>query len=326
MRSKSLVGHGELGVAAVDVIAGEQRRVAKVLAPEVQKRHTPQVQPSHGTPTRSPIATVAPGPVSIRPTISCPGIMRLAPVELTVDDVQIGAADPARRHADEHLTRLRFRRRHLGEHQWPPRTLEHHGLHGPMLRKPENGTGRIAGSSQRSDAPAPLYGEAAVNDFDEFFADHYAWVVGSLALACGDRGEAEDAAQEGFTKAMLRWRSVSRYDRPATWVYVVAVRELRRSLRRRERSSAADLADDAPVLDPAVAVVTTDVITRALDRLAPRQRLAVVLRFHGDLTVPDVAKAMQCSEGTVKATLHAALSRLRVDLGDRSLEGAPDGA
>ena len=45
---------------------------------------------------------------------------------------------------------------------------------------------------------------------------------------------------------------------------------------------------------------------------------------HGDLTVPEIARAMRCSQGTVKSTLHAALGRLRVDLGDRDLEGVRD--
>ena len=54
--------------------------------------------------------------------------------------------------------------------------------------------------------------------------------------------------------------------------------------------------------------------------------LAVVLRFHGDLSVHDIASAMGCSEGSVKASLHAALGHLRVSLADRDLEGASDGA
>jgi hypothetical protein len=58
-----------------------------------------------------------------------------------------------------------------------------------------------------------------VDDFDRFFMDHYARVVGSLRLAGGEVGEAEDAAQDAFAKAMVRWKSVSTMARPATWVY-----------------------------------------------------------------------------------------------------------
>jgi RNA polymerase sigma factor (sigma-70 family) len=161
-----------------------------------------------------------------------------------------------------------------------------------------------------------------VDDFDEFFFEHYARVVASLRLAGGDLGDAEDAAQDGFAKAMQRWGSVSLMDRPATWVYVVAVRELRRRARR--GSDSADV-PNADVPDHAEGVVSTEVVAQALRSLPPRQRLAVVLRFHADLTVTEVARAMSCSDGTVKSTLHTALVRLRVDLGDRGLEGAHDG-
>lgn len=159
-----------------------------------------------------------------------------------------------------------------------------------------------------------------MDDFDEFFTEHYSRVVGSLELAGGTAGDAEDAAQEAFVKAMLRWRSVSGMERPATWVYVVAVRALRRRLGR-DRSVAERRTDERAVTDQAEEVVTAAVISKALATLPARQRFAVVLRFHGDLTVPEIARAMRCSQGTVKSTLHAALGRLRVELGDRDLEG-----
>jgi len=170
----------------------------------------------------------------------------------------------------------------------------------------------------------PLYGERVVDDFDRFFFEHYPRVVGSLRLA-GEVSEAEDAAQEAFAKAMLRWRSVSVMERPATWVYVVALRELRRRGRREDLSGTGRSADGAAVPDHAGMVVTAAVIEHALRGLPPRQRLAVVLRFHADLTVREVGRVMRCSEGTVKSTLHAALDRLRVDLGDVGLEGLHDG-
>ena len=165
-----------------------------------------------------------------------------------------------------------------------------------------------------------------MDDFDGFFSEHYARVVGSLRLAGGEISEAEDAAQEAFAKAMMRWKSVSLMDRPATWVYVVAVRELRRRTgRRREASDAGDAVNDIALPDHAGTVVTAAVIDRALRALPPRQRLAVVLRVHAALTVPEVGRAMRCSEGTVKSTLHAALGHLRVDLRNLRLEGLPDG-
>jgi RNA polymerase sigma-70 factor (ECF subfamily) len=162
-----------------------------------------------------------------------------------------------------------------------------------------------------------------VGDFEEFFAEHYARVVRSLVLALGHTAEAEDAAQDAFTRALRRWSAVSAMARPGTWVYVVAVRQLRRRLGRGGRSRNLEGGSSATsVGDPAVILVTADWIEGALDGLPARQRLAIVLRFYADLSVADIARAMRCSQGTVKSTLHAALSRLRVDLADEVLEGS----
>lgn len=164
-----------------------------------------------------------------------------------------------------------------------------------------------------------------MDDFDEFFTEHYARVVGSLELAGGTAADAEDAAQEAFVKAMLRWRSVSVMDRPATWVYVVAVRAMWRR-RGRDRSFEESTSEGQSVSDETESVVTAAVISKALDTLPARQRLAVVLRFHGDLNVPEIARAMRCSQGTVKSTLHSALARLRIDLDETTREGVNDEA
>jgi RNA polymerase sigma-70 factor (ECF subfamily) len=154
--------------------------------------------------------------------------------------------------------------------------------------------------------------------FDLFFADNYAAVVRALAVATGDPMAAEEMAQEAFARALRRWRDVASMDRPATWVYVVAVREFGRQ--RRHRSYATDrqrlLASsiEAPP-DPAAALDEHDRLARLVNELAPRQRMAVVLRFYADLSLAEVADAMDCAVGTAKATIHAALAHLRVHLG-----------
>ena len=69
-----LGGDGELGVAAVDVVAGEAGVLAEVLAPLAAVAAVPSAQPSQGTPTRSPSAKrSAPSPAATTsPTIWCP--------------------------------------------------------------------------------------------------------------------------------------------------------------------------------------------------------------------------------------------------------------
>jgi RNA polymerase sigma factor (sigma-70 family) len=64
--------------------------------------------------------------------------------------------------------------------------------------------------------------------------------------------------------------------------------------------------------DHASAVATTVDLREALNRLSGRQRAAVVLRYLVDLPTSDIATALGCAEGTVKATLAQSLAILRI--------------
>lgn len=105
-------------------------------------------------------------------------------------------------------------------------------------------------------------------------------------------------------------------DRPDGWVYVVAMNQLRDHWRRtdRRRDREADLGDSAA--DNTGGVATRLSVRDAIAVLPARQRQAVVLRYLADLPLADVADAMGCAIGTVKATLHQALQTMRVDLDD----------
>ena len=149
-----------------------------------------------------------------------------------------------------------------------------------------------------------------MRDFDGFFGAEYLRVLRSLTLVLGDGQRAEDAAQEAFARAYRRWSAVGQMERPGTWVYVVALRSERRRLARDAKRS-------SPELEAVGASGVDEVIDRvwlldALAKLSARQRCAVVLRYYADLPVADVAAAMGCAPGTVKATLHTALERLQV--------------
>jgi RNA polymerase sigma-70 factor (ECF subfamily) len=151
--------------------------------------------------------------------------------------------------------------------------------------------------------------------FEQFFEAQYPRVCRALWLGLGGDCEPEDAAQEAFARAFQKWSSLSRLERPATWVFVVAVRQARRNQHRRDRSLKASVSASEPRL-PTEDVASRLTVATALGQLAPRQRMAIVLRYYADLPVKDMAKAMSCREGTVKATIHSAHDRLRSLLSD----------
>lgn len=179
----------------------------------------------------------------------------------------------------------------------------------------------MPGRRQNIDAAKPTallrgswFGEPRVNEgFEAFFGEHYGGVERAVALAIGERGRAEELTQEAFARAYRRWRSVSTMDRPVAWVYVVAMNAERKRWRREQNAPTLE-SPAASHDDLASAVVTTILLREAIVRLPPRQRAAIVLRYLADLSIAEVAQAMGCAEGTVKATIHQALKNLRVDV------------
>ena len=89
------------------------------------------------------------------------------------------------------------------------------------------------------------------------------------------------------------------------------VRDGRRRDRREPRW---DTTLDTAAPDASGGVTTALSVRDAIATLPARQREAVVLRYLADLSLAEVADAMGCAVGTVKATLHHALGALRVQL------------
>jgi RNA polymerase sigma-70 factor, ECF subfamily len=52
------------------------------------------------------------------------------------------------------------------------------------------------------------------DDFEEFYKASYRRVVALVAAIVGDRHQAEDIAQEAFSRALTRWHRVARYELP----------------------------------------------------------------------------------------------------------------
>jgi RNA polymerase sigma-70 factor (ECF subfamily) len=79
-------------------------------------------------------------------------------------------------------------------------------------------------------------GQGSGRSFEEFFAATYGRLVGLLFAFVHDRAQAEDAVQDAFASAWLRWPVLRRYHDPEAWVRMVAFRRAidhqRRSVRQ----------------------------------------------------------------------------------------------
>ncbi len=152
---------------------------------------------------------------------------------------------------------------------------------------------------------------------EALFRQSYASIVQSLVLAGADQAVAEEATQEAFAQAWVRWDRISRYDNPGAWVRRVAINKLRNAHRSRLRQEAAvqrlNSGSNSGVATAAVLGESDSGLLRGLQQLPYKQRLSAVL-YYVDLSTAEVAQAMGISQGSVSQHLSRARSALRAHL------------
>jgi RNA polymerase sigma-70 factor (sigma-E family) len=153
-------------------------------------------------------------------------------------------------------------------------------------------------------------------EFREFM--HARWpVMVRLAYAlAGDQGHAEDVAQAAFARAYASWPKVRRAGNPEAYVRRIVINEnLNRFRKPRVAERLIDVLPDvlagSGAVDATRQVDDRSALIAALQRLGPRQRAVIVLRYWMDLTETEIAAALGCSVGTVKSQASSALATLR---------------
>jgi RNA polymerase sigma-70 factor (sigma-E family) len=162
--------------------------------------------------------------------------------------------------------------------------------------------------------------QAGGTAFEEAFPDLYRLAYRVAFRLLGDRGDAEDAAQEPLARAHLRWHKL--VGRPEGWVVTVATNLAIDRIRRRRRPPTSGT--EPLALVDAHLPERID-LARALKRLTTRQRHVVVLRYLADRSELEVAETLGCSPGSVKTHASRGLAALRMELGDFETGGG-DGA
>jgi len=135
-------------------------------------------------------------------------------------------------------------------------------------------------------------------------------------LLTGDWGHAEDLLQTALAKTYLHWGRVCAADHPEAYVRRVLVNTYASWWRRRWRGELPhDVLPEVPATDRWSDVDARGALRDAIARLPRRMRAVVVLRFHEDMTEPEVARVLGISVGTVKSHTAKALAKLRADAG-----------
>jgi RNA polymerase sigma factor (sigma-70 family) len=154
-----------------------------------------------------------------------------------------------------------------------------------------------------------------VEDFAALYERTYQAVFRTVLAICTDSALAADLTQDAYVLAYRR-RSTFRGDVPVdAWLHRIAVNTALGGLRKRKvrwvepldperQERPGRLPDPGDALD----------VRRALAKLEPRARAAVVLRFYHDHDYATIASILGTSSGTVGSLLSRSLDRMRRDL------------
>jgi RNA polymerase sigma-70 factor (ECF subfamily) len=146
--------------------------------------------------------------------------------------------------------------------------------------------------------------------FEEFFEEQKDRLLRILSVITGSRAEAEDLAQEAFTRVLTRWAEVAVMEDPAGYLHRTAM-NLFRNQYRRARVALGRTVGLGPEQDVFKPVEDRDTAVRALGALTARQRAALVLTEALGYSGEEAGRLLGIKAATVWALTHQARTALR---------------
>ncbi|RYE72146.1 MAG: RNA polymerase sigma factor [Oxalobacteraceae bacterium] len=139
------------------------------------------------------------------------------------------------------------------------------------------------------------------------------------ARILGNNADAEDVTQEAVIRAVRyapRWQSgTARLD---TWLHAVVLNLCRDRLRKRQRTSTAEVPDSADAaLNPEEALIESErgqQVSAAIGQLPERQREAIMLVHYQDMNAADAARVLDISIEALESLLARGRRSLKQEL------------
>ncbi|HJQ83513.1 MAG TPA: RNA polymerase sigma factor [Candidatus Binatia bacterium] len=153
----------------------------------------------------------------------------------------------------------------------------------------------------------------------ELVERHRAEILRYLVRMLGDPDEAQDACQEVFLRAHRAFGRLRADSNPRAWLYRIATNSALNAARQRTRTAArlvdADCDAVAAVAGSPEQREDLRAVVRAVERLPPRQRAALMLRRFDGLGYAAIAATLGGNESAARANVYQAVKRLRAALG-----------
>lgn len=151
----------------------------------------------------------------------------------------------------------------------------------------------------------------------------YLWRMQSSNRSISGAATPQDLTQQTFERAYRAYPKLRSKNHLRAWLYRIATNCALDEFRRSGRVEEVDL-DQLPrstgpdaerALEGSLARIEDRTLLRAaIDRLPPRQKAAVVLRYLNELSYAECALVMETEPSTVRANVYQALRRLGGEL------------
>jgi RNA polymerase sigma-70 factor (ECF subfamily) len=176
---------------------------------------------------------------------------------------------------------------------------------------------------------------------DELIVRYQHRLLRYLLYLTGNRETAEDLFQEVWMRVLVRGGQFNGRARFETWLFTIARNIVIDQRRKRTMNSLDELidgagdddrpmcfevaADDPTPFDRVANLEDREKIAAALLQLDTLHREVLVLRFHEELSLEEIAKVTRAPLSTVKSRLYRGMTMIKPKLGyaaERFLEGA----
>lgn len=152
------------------------------------------------------------------------------------------------------------------------------------------------------------------SDFDEVLGEERRRLYGIAHAILRDASLAEDAVQDALVRAWRSWDSLRDESARPAWLVRITVNQCLNGRRTRLRHLVVALAhSQAAPADTRLDGRLLD-LDRAVVRLSPRQRAALVLHYHHGYSVDECSDLMGCRPGSVRTHIARALAALRKEM------------
>jgi RNA polymerase sigma-70 factor (ECF subfamily) len=152
--------------------------------------------------------------------------------------------------------------------------------------------------------------------FEEFYGAEHAGLFGAHVRLTGNRQEAEDVMQEAFLKVWERWDRVKAMENPPGYLYRTAMNAFRMR-RRRAAVAARRLVRHLTRSEDLERSEAKHEVDRALLRLSPRQRAAVVLTELLEFDSNAAGRVLGIRATTVRKLAQQGREAIRRSVGER---------